>query len=337
MGEWVADAPPRVLAALGTRRDPLAGEFPPPDEATIRRLLERVDAAALDAAVGSWFAARLHPGGQPPPPGRPVRRPVAVAGKAVRGTRHASPDGQAVHLPAAAGQQAGTVLAQARVDGKTSEITASAPLPEPLDLAGCVITADALHPQREHAEFPVSRKAADYLLIVKKNQPTLHDQLASLPRRQVPVAHNAREQGHGRTEWRTLKIATVAAGLAFPHAARALQIRRRRRPLKGGTRWPAETIYAITSLATTQATPAELATWARGHWGIEAPHHIRDATYGQDASQVRTGSGPQAMATLRNLAIGTLKLSGASNIAGATRHLARDATRPLTALGPIPP
>jgi hypothetical protein len=133
IGEWVADAP-RVLAALGTRRDPLAGVFEPPDEATIRRLLERVDAAALDAAVGAWLATQLHADGQQPRPGRRARRAIAVDGKAVRGTRHASGAGQAMHLLAAADQKTGTVLAQAEVDGKTNEITAFAPLLEPLDL-----------------------------------------------------------------------------------------------------------------------------------------------------------------------------------------------------------
>ena len=79
---------------------------------------------------------------------------MAVDGKAVRGTRHASSDGQAVHLLAALDQRAGAVLAQAGVDGKTNEITAFAPLLEPLDLAGCVITADAMHTQRESRGVP---------------------------------------------------------------------------------------------------------------------------------------------------------------------------------------
>jgi hypothetical protein len=61
VGEWVADAPPQVLAALGVRFDPLAGRFEPPDEATIRRVLETVDAAALDAAVGFWLVAQVRP------------------------------------------------------------------------------------------------------------------------------------------------------------------------------------------------------------------------------------------------------------------------------------
>jgi predicted transposase YbfD/YdcC len=294
-----------VLAALGVRYDPLAGCFQPPDEATFRRVLEALDAAALEAAVGSWLAARRPVSRPPPGPGRRERRAVAVDGKAVRGTRHASGGGPARHLLAAADPQASTVLAQAEVDGKTNEITAFAPLLAPLDLAGAVVTADALHAQREHAQFLVTEKNAHYILAVKNNQPSLHTQLKNLPWRQVPAGFDARNKGHGRAEWRTLKTTAVAAGIAFPHAAQAIQIRRRRRPLSNGTsrRWPAQTSYAVTSLAAHHATPAQMAQWIRGHWGIEALHHIRDVTYGEDASQIRTGNGPQVMATLRNLGI----------------------------------
>jgi len=111
----------------------------------------------------------------------------------------------------------------------------------------------------------VTQRGVHYLLTVKRNQPGLHAQLAKLPWRQVPVAHQARGRGHGRAERRTLKITAVAAGLAFPHAAQALQIVRRRR-LLNSKKWSAETVYAITSLATIQARPAELAAIIRGHW-----------------------------------------------------------------------
>jgi hypothetical protein len=169
VSEWVADAPPHVLAALGVRRDPLTRQYQPPGEATIRRVLEAVDAAALDAAVGSWLAARLQAGEQGQ--GRRRRRAVAVDGKSLRGTRHASSDRQAVHLLAAADQQTGGVLAQAVVDGKTNEITQFAPLLAPLALSGCVLTADAPHTQREHAEFLVTKKNAHYILVVKRTSP----------------------------------------------------------------------------------------------------------------------------------------------------------------------
>ena len=218
------------------------------------------------------------------------------------------------------------------MDGETSEITRFAPLLEPLELAGCVTTADALHTQREHAEFLVTGNGAHYILVVKNNQPGLYAQVKNLPWRRIPVAARQHNRGHGRQEHRTLKAAAVAAGLAFPHAAQALCLTRQIRPLDGG-RWRTVTVYAITSLDAHQATPAQLAAWIRGHWQTGALHHLRDVGYGEDASQIRTGSGPQAMATLRNLAIGILKTAGHTSIAAACRHHARDAARTLETLG----
>src|ERR1017187_4837486 len=120
------------------------------------------------------------------------------------------------------------------VDGKTNEITQFAPLPEPMDLAGAVITADALHTQRVHAKFLVSDKKAHYILVLKKNQPSLYAQARNLPRRNIPAGDRQRDRGHGRghgrEEHRTLKAVTVAAGLAFPHAAQAIRASPRIRP-----------------------------------------------------------------------------------------------------------
>src|SRR5450759_4010219 len=210
---------------------------------------------ALVTAVGSWLAVRVQAADQGQQgSGRGRRRALAVDGKAVRGTRHASSDGQATHLLAVIDQQAGAVLGQAGVDGKTNEITQFAPLPEPMDLAGAVITADALHTQREHAKFLVSDKKAHYILVVKKNQPTLYAQVKNLPWRNIPAGDRQRDRGHGREEHRTLKAVTVAAGLAFPHAAQAICLTRRIRPLNGTKKWRTFTIYAITSLTTAQAT-----------------------------------------------------------------------------------
>ena len=98
-------------------------------------------------------------------------------------------------------------------------------------------------------------------------------------------------------------------------------------------RWHTETVYAITDLAPHQASPAELAAWIRGHWQIEnALHWVRDVTFAEDLSQVRTGHAPQVMASLRNLVISLHRLAGATNIAKALRHHARDALRPLQLL-----
>jgi predicted transposase YbfD/YdcC len=308
IAEWAADAPPRLRARLG-----LTG--PVPDPVTIWRVLTTVDPAALDAAVGVWVSARL---AAIRPPGRRV---VAVDGKTVRGAR--ASDGTAPHLMACLDHGTGVVLAQAAVGSKTNEISVfTTVLAQAGDLDGVLVTADALHAQREHATWLAGR-GADYLVTVKGNQPGLLAQLRSLPWKQVPAGHVQNGRGHGRIEKRTVKAVTVTAGLAFPYAAQAIQVTRRtRRP---GTRtWRSETSYAITSLTAAQARPDQLAQWIRGHWKIENQlHWVRDVTYGEDASTARTGTGPHVMATLRNLAISILRLAGHASIAPALRHVAR--------------
>jgi predicted transposase YbfD/YdcC len=159
-----------------------------------------------------------------------------------------------------------------------------------------------------------------------------HD--TGLPWRLVPDADRDTTRGHGRKEIRTLKILSVSTGIEFPHAALAVQIRRRRRRLDKPNRFTTETVYAITDLLAHQAKPTQLADWIRGHWSIEnKTHWVRDVNYDEDRSQVRTGTGAQVMAALRNAAIGALRLAGATNIAAANRHHARNANRPLALLG----
>ena len=125
---------------------------------------------------------------------------------------------------------------------------------------------------------------------------------------------------------------TITAGIGFPHAQQVLQITRRsRRP--GKKKWASETVYAVTDLTAGQAGPHQLAAWIRSHWHIENKlHWVRDVTYQEDDSRIRTGSGPHVMASLRNLAISILRLAGHTNIAHATRHHARHPERPITLL-----
>jgi predicted transposase YbfD/YdcC len=166
---------------------------------------------------------------------------------------------------------------------------------------------------------------------VKTNQPTLHHQLETLPWRAIPTQDHTRDRGHARVEIRRLQVTTIA-GLDFPHATQAIRITRKVRSLHR-RRWRTVTVYAVTNLTAAQASPARLADWIRGHWGIEALHHLRDVTFAEDACQVRTGTAPRAMASLRNLAIAILRLHGDRNLAAALRRNARDATRVLPLLG----
>jgi hypothetical protein len=137
----------------------------------------------------------------------------------------------------------------------------------------------------------------------------------------VPVADRTRDQAHGRVELRTLKV--VCPGHpghpqdpqpAQPQVANRDGLCDHQPPLPAGPPRPAR-------------RPV------RGHWAIEALHHVRDVTFAEDASQVRTGTGPQVMACLRNLVIGVFSRAGPVNLAALLRHHARDPARPLATLG----
>ena len=216
-------------------------------------------------------------------------------------------------------------MAQREVDGAPGEVSGLKPLLERLDLAGTVVTADALQTHSEAADFLVTVKQAHYLFTIKANQPTLLDRCKRLAWNNVPVLDRTRDQAHGRVAIRTLKAVSVRGLGGFPHAAQVLQVTRKVRDL--GTRsWRTTVIYAVTSLAHTQASPARLADLLRGHWAIEALHHIRDTTFAEDAAQLRTGAAPNVMATLRNLVIGTLSRAGPVNLAAALRFHSRNPT-----------
>jgi predicted transposase YbfD/YdcC len=326
IAEWAQDAPQPVRAALGTRRD-APDHWVVPAEATIRRTLARVDATALAALLGAWLADRDRPAQQR------RRRAVAVDGRTLRGARR--DDGRQVHLLAAMDHTTRAVLAQRQVDGAPGEVPGLVPLLANLDLAGTVVTADALHTHADAAEFLVAGKQAHYLLAVKANQPTLLDRCARLAWHHVPVLDRTRDRAHGRIELRTLKAVTVNH-FGLPHAAQVLQVTRETREL-GTRRWRTVTVYAVTGLTHARASPARLADLLRGHWAIEnGLHYIRDVTFSEDASQVRTGTAPQVMAALRNLVIGVLCRAGPVNLAATLRHHARDPRRPLATLGISP-
>jgi hypothetical protein len=158
---------------------------------------------------------------------------------------------------------------------------------------------------------------------VADSTPSLLARVRGQPWEQVPVVwSDPVERGHGREEQRSYKILTVTRGLRFPYAQQAIQITRRRRVL-GADAWSVEVVYAICSLPCEQAPPKLLAGWIRGHWHIENKlHWVRDVTFDEDRSTVRTGHGPQVMATLRNVAVSLHRRAGHSNIARACRRLA---------------
>jgi predicted transposase YbfD/YdcC len=308
-----------------------------PHESTIRRLLQQLDPGAVEAALSAWACAQLATrdtarGKEAGVPDRERRRVWALDGKTVRGARDS--EGRQVHLVSVLDQASGVALAQVQTDAKSGELAAVPDLLAGLDLHEVLITTDALHTQRSHARY-LHERGGHYVMTVKANQPGLLARLRALPWSQIGVAARERARGHGRVETRTISVVNLhpcpdRGGEFFPHAAQAIKLVRRRRPLRPGGRWRTVTVYAITSLTAFQADPVLLARWIRGHWGIENRlHWVRDVSFDEDRSQARTGHGPQIMAALRNLAITALRLSGITNIAAGLRHHARDTLRPL--------
>jgi predicted transposase YbfD/YdcC len=313
-----------------------------PHACTIRRVLSDLDPAAVEAAMRAWVQAqRVQTPASDGVPAREQRQVLAVDGKTVRGARISTSTSTAAaaaegyrqpHLVSALDQASGAVLGQVAVEEKGSEVAAFTTLLDTLDLTDVLVTADAAHTNRNHADY-LHERGGHYLLTAKRNQPTLLRRLRALPWAQIEVAARERGRGHGRIEARTISVVSLdpcpdRGGAFFPHAAQAIKVVRRRRAL-GSRKWTTVTVYAITSLTAVQADPVLLARWLRGHWAIEALHWVRDVSFDEDRSQVRTGNGPQIMAALRNLVITALRLAGVTNIAAALRHHARDPHRPL--------
>jgi predicted transposase YbfD/YdcC len=310
VGQWAADAGPDVLAALGADRGPA-------DESTYRRAFALVSADVLDQVLGAWLHTRAVRAA-----GRLV---IAVDGKSVRGAK--GKDGKAPHLVAALAHGIGAVLGQVAVSTKSNEIPAVRDLLATFaDLAGAVITLDAMHTQGDTAQLILGRHA-DYVMTVKGNMPTLFRQLKKLPWAAVPSVSTV-STDHGRRARRTIKAVLAPSWIEFAGAAQVAQLRRT--VTRNGSK-TVEVAYLITS--DRRADPETLAAWVRGHWEIENKlHWVRDVTYQEDKSLVRTGNAPRIMATLRSLAVSLLRLDGHHNIAAANRHHARDPQRTLKIL-----
>ena len=355
IGEWAAAQGQAVLDCLGKG----CSARVLPCEATLRRCLQVTDPAALDAAVAGWAVGRLT-AQQALAAGATVdlvpadlgRRVIAIDGKTLRGSApRATPEqfaaaargGGRTHLVAGYDHASGVTLGQVACSpeaGKGGEVTAAKELAAILDdrglLADSVITVDAGFTARELAADLRSR-GAHWILRIKGNQKTLHTRLKALPWARVPEAARVHSVGHGRAETRTIRVidltgSTDGHGEFFPDTAQAIKVVRRRRDRHG--RWSVQTVYAITSLDARAADPALLACWVRGHWSIEAGlHWIRDVTFGEDHSQIRTDHGPTNLAALRTLAINALRLTGHTNIAAGLREHARTPLLPLATLG----
>ena len=327
IAEWGRNHSVELVFALGFTRPKT------PCCATLHTVLSELDWPALEEQVRRWVEA-VEAGLAA---GEPMHQEEALAfdGKTLRGALKMG--AEVTQLVSALGHRLGLTVGVREVQAG-DEIAAVEALLREVLVTGRVVTADALHTQRETTRL-VGERGGQYVLTVKGNQPHLHEQVV-----QVFAPHRAQEQdresvtevgqAHGRQESRWLLAVSLAPGeVDWPGAAQVFAVERRRRKGRHGE-LQREVVYGITSLTRAQAGPADLLRLVRGHWHIEnRSHWVRDATFGEDASLVRTGKLPTVLALLRTCVISRLRLDQVANLAKETRRLKAQPADCLRLLG----
>lgn len=297
--------------------------FLTPSGSLYRWLLPQLDVQALEEVIGRWVQATLQAA---------TDDPIALDGKTLRGAR--TGEEKAPHLLSFQTHHSQETLFEVRVSEKTNEIpVAKAVLPS-LPIAGRVTTADALH---THAAFMqvVHEQGGSCVLTVKLNQPTLYADLATYFADPQAVCQEAQtwDRRRGRVEHRLIRVSTELTSYLAPAWPLVAQVAQVTRIVTKNGETSTEIVYLITDLAPQQAPPSHLLTLVRGHWGIENhSHYVRDVSFQEDRSRLRTDNAPQILAACRNLALTLLHRAGFSLISSARRSFAYHPERALALL-----
>jgi len=314
MAEWVKLRGETLRDGLGISRETL------PHAVTYRRVLgEAVNIEELEQVVGAFFERCASNSNQ-----------LAIDGKSLRGTIETGQT-RGVYLLAVYAPDSGVVLNQVNIEHKDNEISAAPSVLSGIDLEGKVVTGDALFTQRD-LSAAIVEAGGDYVWLVKDNQPRLRADIerlfgpdivlpASAPLKTDFQAATTTTKAHGRLETRTLTTSALLNDTTdWPYLSQVFQLVREVRSLTTG-KITREVAYGLTSLASPHASPHQLLTFRRKHWGIENQlHYCRDVTFHEDACALALGHAAQAIATLNNLVLGLLRLHGFSAIASARRY-----------------
>ncbi|MBI3652861.1 MAG: ISAs1 family transposase [Acidobacteria bacterium] len=276
-----------------------------PSHDTFRRVFARLDTRQFQQAFLQWVGSVAQ---------LTKAEVIAIDGKQLRRS-HDRPAGKgAIHMVSAWAQENRLVLGQVKVDDKSNEITAIPELLAMLEIAGCIVTLDAMGCQTQIAE-QIIEKETDYVLAVKKNQPYLYEDLEqyfdwALKDRFKETSftkHQTVDGEHGRIEVRRYYASDDIAWLRNKEGWRGLQsiamVESER--TMSGKETTVERRYYISSLA---ADAKEIGRTIRGPWSIEnSLLWVLDIAFREDESRIRKGNGAENMATLRHLALNLLK------------------------------
>lgn len=239
---------------------------------------------------------------------------VAVDGKTMRGSADRSGSRKALHIVSAWTSENNLVLGQVKTEEKSNEITAIPTLLQLLEIKGSVVTIDAMGTQKEIAE-QIQTKKADYVLSVKKNQPTLYDDIRCFIEEEekngfrdvVYECCRTQEKGHGRIETREYYLFPDVTWCSWGKDWKGLKsfgmVKRKVKRLSG-EELREECAYYISSLP---GNVNQFAKAVRAHWGIEAMHWSLDVVLNEDKRIVRKDNGAQNLAVLKRMALNFIR------------------------------
>jgi predicted transposase YbfD/YdcC len=258
---------------------------------------------------------------------------LSMDGKALRGTRLPGHERSEQVLSVYNGCEQ-LVLAQASVATKENEIPVARQLLQQVTLKDKIVTADALHTQREVSAYIV-KQGGEYIWPVKGNQPRLYEAIERLFVADQPKPGFGKitadfesvtktNLGHGRLERRTLQTSSMLNDyLDWPGVSQVYRLERKFSWVRRGKvyRSTCEVEYGITSLTREEASPTKLLQIRRSHWLVETGlHYRRDVTFHEDATRMTLGDAGRNLATVHNLVIGLIKRAGFKNAAQARRY-----------------
>ena len=269
-----------------------------PSHDTFSRLFRQLDPVQFRVAFQRFMASFS----------KTIEGVVAIDGKVLRRSFDRASGKSPLHMVSAWGCKQRLVLAQIATDAKSNEITAVPKLLRMLSLKGTIVTTDALNCQRGIAQQVVDQ-GGDYVLALKGNQGTLHDDVTTYlddPAAKVTAAAPTVDAEHGRIETRTATVSTDIAWLRDDHQWPGLSaigkvVRVRETPARTTT----ETAYYLLS---TPLSAERLNEVVRSHWGVENRLHWRlDVVMNEDQDRNRLGNGPENLAVLRHMAMNVMQ------------------------------
>jgi predicted transposase YbfD/YdcC len=298
-----------------------------PSHDTLGRVFSRLDPEAVRSCFRRWVKALQADIRENYPEGV-----IAVDGKTLRRSFDRAAGVDAIHMVSAWSSACRLVVGQVKTSTKSNEITAIPALLDLLDVAGCVVTTDAMGCQKKIVTA-ITDKGADYLLAVKSNQPTLHDDVvayfADAKARGFenrPVSRfESRDYEHGRMEIRRYTVSSEVQWLQGQDSdgnwAGLSSIAMVETERTVGNRTSRQTRYYITSLP---AEAKRIGKAIRAHWSIENQlHWSLDVSFDEDQCRVRKDNAAENLAIVRHMALNLLKQEGSCKLGiKAKRHKA---------------